>query len=96
MDREIAAAILVSTVGIAFTRPVVFRSHRIDHMGAAVIGVILTIATGLVSLKVVAVALAFLAHPVATIVSLMVNTIIAHRTGLFLNLTVCRTSSTAC
>ena len=86
MDRVIAAAILASTVGIALTRPVVFRSHRIDHMGAAVIGVILTLATGLVSLKDVAIALTFLAHPVATIVSLMVITIIAHRTGLFLNL----------
>ncbi len=77
-----ALSILVLTVGLALTRPRVWRV-RIQPQTAAVIGAFLMIAAGLLPLDQAASSLVFLARPVLTIVSLMAITVVADQAGLF-------------
>ncbi len=76
-----AVLIFTTTVGISLTRPRVGRI-QLDHAGAAVMGAILTIVTGVLPPMAALQALKMLALPVLTIVSLMTITLIAERAGL--------------
>lgn len=82
MSTVTAFSILTLTVGLSLSRPRIGRLH-IHHSTAAVIGAFLTLWVGLVPLSLAANALKMLAAPVVTIVSLMVTTLIAERSGLF-------------
>ena len=82
MLQVAALSILGLTVGLSLMRPTVGRL-RIQPESAAILGALLTMAAGLLPAPAVYRALAFLALPVLTIVSLMVITLIAERAGLF-------------
>jgi len=80
---EVAAiSVLALTVGLSLGRPRLGRL-RIDHAQAAIIGALASVALGIVPPDLVFVAAKMLARPVATIVSLMVITLIAESAGLF-------------
>ena len=77
-----ALSILVFTVGLSLARPRV-GGVRIRPQFAAMLGALLTIGLGLLTLPQAARALGFLALPLLTIVSLMVTTLVAEEAGLF-------------
>lgn len=77
-----ALPVFILTVSLALFRPKV-GPIRINHAGAAVIGALATVALGAVPLGAVPDVLLPLVHPLVTIVSLMVITLIADRVGLF-------------
>ena len=82
MAQAMAFSILALTVGLSLSRPRI-GWLRIQHSLAAVIGALLTVASGLVSPAEAVRALSLLAFPLVTIVGLMVITLIAERAGLF-------------
>lgn len=77
-----ALSILALTVGLALGRPRLWQVS-LDHAPAAVIGALLCVAFGVVSVPAVGEYLLFLAAPVVTIVSLMTVTVVADHAGLF-------------
>ena len=77
-----AVSILAFTVGLSLKRPRVGQ-FTIDHAGAAALGALLCVATGLVSKKRLIWSLSFLAEPVITLISLMVITLVAEEAGVF-------------
>ena len=80
---EVAAiSVLALTVGLSLGRPRIGRL-QIHHAQAAVIGVTLALALGVVPPDLLWVAAKLLARPVVTIVSLMVITLVAESAGLF-------------
>src|SRR5690606_2333415 len=81
LGQIVAFSILAVTVGVALGRPQI-GSRRFGHGEAALIGAVLAVATGSVSLHQVAHAAQILAFPAVTIVSLMTITVIAEQTGL--------------
>jgi len=82
IETGLSLAILAVTVGLALSRPRLGR-FRVRPAVAASLGALATFATGLVDLDTLLALLAFLASPVATLVGLMVVTIVAERAGLF-------------
>lgn len=77
-----ALSVVVLTVGLSLGRPRI-GPVRIHHSGAALIGAALTVLLGIASPHILIVAVKLLAAPVVTIVSLMIITQVAERTGLF-------------
>ena len=77
-----AVPIFILTVSLALLRPRI-GSLRIDHPVAAIIGATLSIIVGAVPITSVPHILSILVHPIITIVSLMVITLIAEHAGLF-------------
>lgn len=82
MTQTVAFSILAITVGLSLGRPKLGRI-QIHHSTAAVIGALLCILSGTMTLPLVAQALRFLFFPVVTIISLMAITLIADQAGLF-------------
>ncbi len=82
MATVLALTIFFLTVSLALFRPRLGR-FRIQPSGAAILGSVLVVAVGVLPLSRVAAALSFIALPILTIVSLMVITIIADRSGFF-------------
>lgn len=80
---EVAAiSVLALTVGLSLGRPRLGHL-KIDHAQAAIIGAAAALALGVVPFELLFAAAKMLARPVATIVSLMVITLIAESAGLF-------------
>lgn len=82
VEQVAAFSILALTVGLSLGRPRI-GWLRIQHSLAAVIGALLTVASGLVTPAQAVRALSLLGFPIVTIASLMVITLIAERAGLF-------------
>jgi len=80
--HQSALPILALTVGLALVKPRLGRM-RIGHATAAILGAVLSIITGAVSLESAYQSLHVLLYPVIAIISLMVLTIIAEQAGLF-------------
>jgi len=81
-DAFLAASVLGITVSLSLAKPRL-RGFRFDHAAAAVLGALLVGFLGLVTPAQIGAALASLAEPIATIVSLMVVTLVAERAGVF-------------
>ena len=81
-ERVAAFSILALTVSLSLARPRIGRL-RVQHAIAGVLGALLTLALGVVSLDLVTFAFRLLFFPIVTIVSLMVITLVAERAGLF-------------
>ncbi|MEO8430689.1 MAG: ArsB/NhaD family transporter [Acidobacteriota bacterium] len=82
-----AFSVLALTVGLSLARPRVGR-FRIRHAEAGAIGALLTVILGVAPPGILLVAAKLLARPVVTIVSLMIITLVADRSGLFARLAV--------
>ncbi|HUG93219.1 MAG TPA: ArsB/NhaD family transporter [Planctomycetaceae bacterium] len=82
MTQVTAFSILALTVSLALRRPRIF-SLQIGHAPAAVLGAALCLVTGIVPPHLAWRTVEFLAVPLATIVSLMVITLVAERAGVF-------------
>jgi arsenical pump membrane protein len=80
--NQAALPILVLTVSLALVKPRLGRI-KIGHATAAILGALLSIMTGAVSLQSAYQSLHVLVYPVITIISLMILTIIAEQAGLF-------------
>jgi arsenical pump membrane protein len=80
--HQSALPILALTVGLALVKPRLGRM-RIGHAHAAILGAVLSIITGAVSLESAYQSLRVLLYPVIAIISLMILTIIAEQAGLF-------------
>jgi Na+/H+ antiporter NhaD/arsenite permease-like protein len=74
--------ILLLTCGLALAKPK-FGEFRVRQGAAGLLGGVLTLAVGAVSLEQFANTMRFLFAPVVTIVSLMALTLVAEQTGLF-------------
>jgi arsenical pump membrane protein len=74
--------ILLLTCGLALAKPK-FGEFRVRQGAAGLLGGVLTLAVGAVSLEQFANTMRFLFAPVVTIVSLMTLTLVAEQTGLF-------------
>jgi arsenical pump membrane protein len=77
-----AISILALTVTVALRKPRIWRL-RITHAESALIGAVVTVALGIVPVALAFNTLRFLAAPVATIISLMIITLVAEEVGLF-------------
>jgi arsenical pump membrane protein len=77
-----AASILALTVGLSLARPRL-AGRRMQPQWAAVLGALLTIGLGLLTLPEAYHAVGTLLSPLFTIVSLMVSTLVAEQAGLF-------------
>jgi arsenical pump membrane protein len=82
MSQATALSVVALTVGLSLGRPRIGPLH-IHHAEAAVIGALLTMVLGVAPPGALVTAGRLLAEPVATIVSLMIITQIAERSGLF-------------
>ena len=80
--NQAALPILVLTVSLALVKPRLGRI-KIGHATAAILGALLSIMTGAVSLQSAYQSLHVLVYPVITIISLMILTLIAEQAGLF-------------
>ena len=81
-DLPLPVVISGITIGLSLARPR-FGTISIDKAQAAVIGVVLTLLTGSVSISEAAADVVFLATPLFTICCLMLMTLLAERAGVF-------------
>jgi arsenical pump membrane protein len=82
VTQAIAVSILALTVGLSLSRPRI-GWLQIRHAAAAVIGVVLSLVTGILPVPAALDALRLLRFPIVTIASLMLVTLTAEQAGLF-------------
>ena len=82
MLTVLALSIFIITVALSLGRPRIGR-FRVQPSSAAVFGTLLVVVVGILPFSTMVATLSFIAHPILTIASLMVITIIADRSGFF-------------
>lgn len=82
MVTVLALSIFILTVALSLGRPRIGR-FRVQPSSAAVFGALLVVLVGILPFSTMVATLSFIAHPILTIASLMVITIIADRSGIF-------------